>query len=261
MAKQHRQSTPGRLAGKVILISGAASGMGAEHARSICHEGGRVVIGDIAHEAGRALAEELNDAHGETVARYAELDVTVFDDWLRAVEGARVHFGALHGLVNNAGIGSRGSVEEATLEDWKRTIDINLTGNFYGMKAAVPALKEHATSSIVNVSSIAGLTGFKNRASYSASKWGVQGLTKTSALDLGDMGIRVNSIHPGSVNTPMTAGLKRGFGQIPVGRAAETNEVSPLVIYLLSDESRFVSGASISIDGGETAGNNLRPFN
>ncbi|WP_404287682.1 SDR family oxidoreductase [Glutamicibacter arilaitensis] len=261
METNRTSTTAGRLAEKVILISGAASGMGAEHARFICQEGGRVMIGDIAHEAGRALAAELNEAHGAIVAHYAELNVTVFNDWLQAVEDARSHFGALHGLVNNAGIGSKGSVEEATLEDWKRTIDINLTGNFYGMKAAVPALKEHDSSSIVNVSSIAGLTGFKNRASYSASKWGVQGLTKTSALDLGDAGIRVNSIHPGSVNTPMTAGLKRGFGQIPAGRAAEANEVSPLVVYLLSDESRFVSGASISIDGGETAGNNLRAFN
>ena len=114
MAKNHAQTTAGRLVGKVVLISGAASGMGAEHARFICREGGRVVIGDIAHEAGYALAVELNGTHGEMVAHYAELDVTVFSDWQQAVEDARSHFGALHGLVNNAGIGSKGSVEEAT---------------------------------------------------------------------------------------------------------------------------------------------------
>lgn len=261
MTSNNTPSTNGRLAGKVVLVSGAASGMGAQHARSICQEGGSVAIGDISHQAGRQLAQELNDTHGSTVSIYVELDVTNFDEWTRAVEATEGQFGALHGLVNNAGVGSTGSVETADIDAWKRTVDINLNGNFYGMKAAVPLLKKNSTSSIVNVSSIAGLTGFKNRAAYSASKWGVQGLTKTSALDLGDMGIRVNSIHPGSVNTPLTAGLKRGFGQVPAGRAAEVDEISPLVTFLLSDESRYISGANIAIDGGETAGNNLRAFN
>lgn len=261
MENNNTTGNTGRLYGKVALISGAASGMGAQHARAVCAEGGKVVIGDINHDAGRELAKELNELHGRRVAHYAELNVTNFDDWVSAVQAAEEHFGALHGLVNNAGIGSTGNVEEADIEAWLRTIDINLNGTFYGMKAAVAALKKNDSSSIVNVSSIAGLTGFKNRAAYSASKWAVQGLTKTSALDLGEDGIRVNSIHPGSVNTPLTAGLKRDFGQVPAGRAAEVDEVSPLVIYLLSDESRYVSGASIAIDGGETAGNNLRAFN
>lgn len=251
----------GRLAGKIILISGAASGMGAQHARAICQEGGCAIIADISHAAGRKLAAELNEQHGRNAALYVELDVTDYEGWTRAIAAAKEHFGALHGLVNNAGVGSKGSVLDSSVEDWKRTIDINLTGNFLGMKAAVPLLQENPTSSVVNVSSIAGLVGFKNRSAYSASKWGVQGLTKTSALDLGEFGVRVNSIHPGSVNTPLTAGLKRGFGQVPAGRAAEVDEVSPLVIYLLSDESCYVSGANIAIDGGETAGNNLRAFN
>lgn len=261
MNTNHTPAPAGRLSNKIILISGAASGMGAQHARAICEEGGIAVIGDIQHQSGRALEAELIEKHGAGRALYVELDVTNFEHWSTAIDIVESTFGALHGLVNNAGVGSTGSVETADIESWKRTMDINLNGNFYGMKAAVPLLKQNPTSSIVNVSSIAGLTGFKNRAAYSASKWGVQGLTKTSALDLGGYGIRVNSIHPGSVNTPLTAGLKRGFGQVPAGRAAEVDEVSPLVIYLLSNESRYVNGANIAIDGGETAGNNLREFN
>ena len=254
------KSTVGRVQGKAILISGAASGMGAAHAWALAREGGSVVIGDIQSDAGKALAAEINAELGRTAAIFALLDVSEYTTWKLAVAMAVSEFGGLDALVNNAGIGSKGSVEEADIEDWDRAIRINLTGTFYGMKAAAPELKKKGSSSIVNVSSIAGLVGFKNRAAYSASKWGVQGLTKTSALDLGPAGIRVNSIHPGSVNTPMTAGFKRGFGQVPAGRAAEANEVSPLVVYLVSDESRYVSGAAIAIDGGETAGNNLRDY-
>ena len=251
-------NTSGRVAGKVVLISGAAQGMGASHARVLAAAGARAVIGDLQQEAGTALARELNNSLGRTAAHFVKLDVTSFEDWTAAVGAAVDIFGKLDVLVNNAGIYTPGNVEEASIEDWNRTIDIDLTGTFLGMKAAVPALRRAQSSSIINVSSIAGLTGFKNRAAYAAAKWGVQGLTKTSAMDLGPDGIRVNSIHPGSVETPLTAGLKRGFGQVPAGRAAQAEEISSLVLYLASDESRFVSGAAIAIDGGETAGNNLR---
>lgn len=251
-------SAPGRVAGKVVLISGAAQGMGASHARALVAEGAQVMIGDVQKEAGTALAEEINSAAGRMAAAFTSLDVASFEAWTTAVEETVSTFGALHVLVNNAGIYTPGSVSDATIENWTRTIDIDLTGTFFGMKAAVPELRKNGTSSIINISSIAGLVGFKNRAAYSAAKWGVQGLTKTSALDFGPDGIRVNSVHPGSVETPLTANLKRGLGQVPAGRAAQVEEISALVLYLASDESRFVSGAGIPIDGGETAGNNLR---
>lgn len=254
-------SSSGRASGKVVLISGAASGMGAAHARALTREGASVMVGDIQKDAGLSLVAEINAEIGSEVAAFVHLDVSDFPTWEAAVAETVQRFGRLDALVNNAGISSRGSAADASIDDWNRVISINLSGTFYGMKAAIPELSKNPTSSIVNVSSIAGLVGFKQRAGYSASKWGVQGLTKTSAMDLGPQGIRVNSIHPGSVNTPLTAHLKRGFGQVPLDRAAEAEEISPLVVYLVSDESRYVSGAAIAIDGGETAGNNLRPIN
>ena len=248
----------GRVAGKVALISGAAQGMGASHARILAAEGASVMIADLQEAGGRELAKEINETSGRTAAAFTRLDVTSLSDWTAAVEKTVTTFGNLHILVNNAGIYTPGNAEDASLEDWNWTINIDLTGTFLGIKAAVPQLRKNDSSSIINVSSIAGLVGFKNRAAYAAAKWGVQGLTKTSALDFGPDGIRVNSIHPGSVETALTAGLKRGVGQIPAGRSAQVGEISSLVLYLASDESRFVSGAAIAIDGGETAGNNLR---
>ncbi|BCT75148.1 trans-4-hydroxycyclohexanecarboxylate dehydrogenase [Sinomonas cyclohexanicum] len=250
-----------RVAEKVALISGAARGMGASHAQVLAAHGANVVIADLLEDEGRALAEkinaEFNTGIGRDVALFVHLDVTDYESWTAAVGAAVERFGTLDVLVNNAGIFTRGSVEDADVDEWRRTIEIDLTGNFLGMKAAVPAMKA-AGGSIINISSIAGLVGFKNRAAYAAAKWGVQGLTKTSAMDLGPYNIRVNSVHPGSVKTPMTAGLKRGFGQIPLGRDAETQEISDLILFLASDESSFMTGANLAIDGGETAGNNLR---
>ncbi len=243
-----------RLAGKVALITGAASGMGASHARMLAEHGARVVITDVSEEMGQDLAREIGSEH----AHFVHLDVTDFDQWREAVRTTVEHFGKLDVLVNNAGIFTSGSVEEATLADWDKTLAIDLNGTFYGMKAALPALRENKTASIINISSIAGVTGFKNRAAYSAAKWAVQGLTKTSALDLGEYNIRVNCVHPGSVETPLTANLKRGLGQVPLGRAAQVEEISSLIVYLASDESTFTTGGSFVIDGGETAGNNLR---
>lgn len=244
----------GRVAGKVALISGAAQGMGASHARALAAEGARVVIADLLAEKGRALAAEI----GADRAVFVRLDVTSEESWAAAVAETVDRFGSLDVLVNNAGVFTRGSVVDATVEDWRRTIDIDLTGNFIGMHASVEALKASGRASVINISSIAGVTGFKNRAAYSAAKWGVQGLTRTSAMDLAPYGIRVNSVNPGSVRTPLTGALRRGLGQIPLGRDADPEEISQLVVYLASDESSFVTGSSITIDGGETAGNNLR---
>lgn len=245
---------PGRVAGRVALVTGGARGMGASHVRALVAEGARVVIADVLDDDGRALTDEL----GPDAALFVRLDVTDEESWDAAIAETVARFGGLDILVNNAGIFTRGSVLEASVADWRRTIDIDLTGVFLGMHAAGEALKASGHASIINVSSIAGRVGFKNRVAYSAAKWGVQGLTRTSALDLGALGIRVNSISPGSVRTPLTAGLERGFGQIPLGRDADPSEISDLVVYLASDESRFITGADIAIDGGETAGNNLR---
>lgn len=247
-----------RVPEKVALISGAAQGMGAAHTTLLARHGAQVMIGDLQEGLAQNLAEKLNAELGYEAVAAVSLDVTDFSAWENAVEATVDTFGQLDILVNNAGIYTPGSVAEASIDDWQRTIDIDLTGTFYGMKAAMSELQKRPTSSIINISSIAGLVGFKNRAAYSAAKWGVQGLTKTSALDFGSMGIRVNSIHPGSVETPLTAQLKRGFEQIPAGRAAQAEEISSLVLYLASDESKFVNGANIAIDGGETAGNHLR---
>jgi len=254
-------ASSGRVAGKVVLISGAASGMGASHVEFLVREGANVVVSDVQRELGEALVSRINAEAGRDATTFCELSVTSLEQWEAAVQAAVQSYGKLDALINNAGIPARGSVVDADVQEWNRAIDVNLTGSFYGMRAAVPELRKNETSSIVNVSSIAGLFGFKNRVAYSASKWAIHGLTKTSAMDFGPDGIRVNSIHPGSVNTPMTAGLKRGFDQVPLGRAADPQEVSPLVVYLVSDESRYVSGTDIAIDGGETAGNNMRPMN
>lgn len=251
-------SSAGRARDKVVLVSGAAQGMGASHARRLVAEGASVIIGDLQQEAGTELAASIDAAAGRHAAQFVRLDVTDAEQWEAAVAAGVAEFGRLDALINNAGIYTPGTVETASLKDWHRTIDIDLTGTFLGMRAAVGELRKQETSSIVNISSIAGLTGFKHRAAYSAAKWGVQGLTKTSAMDFGPDGVRVNSVHPGSVETPLTAGLERGLGQVPAGRAAQVDEISSLVLYLVSDESRFVNGASIAIDGGETAGNNLR---
>lgn len=246
--------TVGRVDGKVALVTGAASGIGLATARALAHHGARVVLADLDHEAGATAVEEL----GPDNTSFAGLDVTDAASWRDAVAHTVSTFGTLDVLVNNAGIGGRGGVLETDPDTWRSVMAVNLDGVFYGMSAALPALRANETAAIINVSSIAGLVGFKGAAAYSASKWGVHGLTKTAALELGGENIRVNSIHPGSIATPLTANLKRGIGQIPAGRVGLPEEVANLVVYLASDESRFINGASIAIDGGETAGNNIR---
>ena len=247
-------SRPGRTAGKVALITGAASGIGWASAQALAAEGAHVVIADRDEELGRSRAAEL----GDDAAVFVPLDVSDPVSWDSAIDAGLTRFGVLDGLVNNAGIGGTGSVADTAPHSWRQVMSVNLDGVFYGMHAALPALCERRTASIVNVSSIAGLVGFKGSAAYAASKWGVHGLTKTAALELGEHGVRVNSVHPGSIATPLTANLERGIGQIPAGRVGCPEEIAALIVYLISDESRFTNGASIAVDGGETAGNNIR---
>ncbi len=239
----------GRVSGKVALISGGARGMGASHARLLVAEGARVVIGDLLDDEGERLAEELGDA-----ARYVRLDVTDYASWTAAVEAAAGEFGRLDILVNNAGIIGFGSIEEYALEAWDSVMAVDLTGVFYGIRAATPALRDGGGGSIVNISSAAGLQGYEGLSAYTAAKFGVRGLTKSAALDLARHGIRVNSVHPGDIRTPMTAGIEESPAHVAQHRLGEPSEVSSMVLFLASDESSFSTGAEFVVDGGETAG-------
>jgi 3alpha(or 20beta)-hydroxysteroid dehydrogenase len=235
----------GRVDGKVALISGGARGMGASHARLLVQEGAKVVIGDILDDRGKALADEIGDA-----ARYVHLDVTQPDQWDAAVATTTGEFGKLDVLVNNAGIVALGQLKNFDLDDWQRVIDVNLTGTFLGMRVAVEPMTAAGGGSIINVSSIEGLRGAPAVHPYVASKWAVRGLSKSAALELAPLKIRVNSIHPGFIRTPMTAGLSEDMVMIPLGRAAESREVSTFVVFLASDESSYATGSEFVMDGG-----------
>jgi len=244
----------GRLDGKVALISGGARGIGAAIARRFLDEGATAVVGDVLDDDGAALVAELGDR-----VRYIHLDVTSPSGWDAAVNEAVTAFGGLSVLVNNAGIVNFGRIDEYPHEQWSRIIDVNLTGVFNGIKAAAPALAKAGASSIINVSSIAGLRGYENLAGYTASKFGVRGLTKAAALDLGRDGIRVNSVHPGVIQTPMTEGMTFDTGHVPLHRIGQPTEIAQLAVYLASEESSFVTGAEFVVDGGETAGTVVPP--
>lgn len=238
-----------RVSGKVALISGGARGMGASHARLLVEEGAKVVIGDLLDAEGQVLAAEL----GEN-ARYVHLDVTDYGQWEQAVKLAIDEFGGLDVVVNNAGIANFGPVDEYSLEAWDKMIAINLTGVFYGIRASVPALKQSGKGSIINISSTAGLQGYEALPGYNAAKYGVRGLSKNAALDLGRYNIRVNSVHPGVIRTPMTDELETPQNHVALHRVGEPIELSNLILFLASDESSFSTGAEFVADGGETAG-------
>ncbi len=235
----------GRLAGKVAIVSGAAQGMGASHARAVVREGGQVVIGDILDNRGKLLADELGDN-----ARFVHLDVTSEEDWETAVSTAISEFGKLNVLVNNAGIVNFGFLDNYSLEQWNAILAVNLTGQFLGIKAARNALVDAAPSSIVNISSTAGITGSAGQHGYAASKFAVRGLTKTVAAELGSKNVRANSIHPGTIKTPMTEGMDLSSLAAPIRRIGEDIEVSNLVVYLASDESAYSTGSEYLVDGG-----------
>jgi 3alpha(or 20beta)-hydroxysteroid dehydrogenase len=244
-----------RLAGKVALVSGGARGMGASHVRSLVAEGAKVVFGDILDAEGELVANDVG-----STARYVHLDVTVPDDWTAAVDLATTEFGGVDILVNNAGIINVGLIEDYALSEWQRILDINLTGVFLGIRAVTPTMKAAGRGSIINISSIEGMAGTIACHGYTASKFAVRGLTKSTALELGPSGIRVNSIHPGLVKTPMTDWVPDDIFQTALGRAAEPKEVSNLVVYLASDESSYSTGSEFIVDGGCVAGLGHKDF-
>ena len=239
----------GRIAGKVALITGAARGMGAAHARRFIAEGARVVLGDILDAEGAVLAAELG-----ADARYIRLDVTKADDWAAAVALCVTDFGGLHILVNNAGIFGGAAIVDHPLDLWQRMIDINLTGVFLGIRAATTALVASGSGSIINISSVAGLRGAPGGSAYVASKFGVRGLTKAVAAELAPFGVRCNSVHPGIIDTPMAEGLNTQGYDYPLGRMARSDEVTNLVLYLASDEASYSTGSEFIVDGGLTMG-------
>ncbi len=235
----------GRVGDKVALISGGARGMGAADARMLVAEGAKVVIGDILDEQGAALAEELGEA-----ARYVHLDVTSAEDWTSAVETAVQTFGKLNVLVNNAGIAQAAPLKTADMARWQKVLDVNLTGPMLGIKAVIDPMIAAGGGSIINVSSIEGLRGAVWMHSYVASKWGLRGLTKSAALELAPEKIRVNSLHPGFIRTPMTKHLPDNIVSAPMGRPGTPEEVATFVVFLASDESSFSTGAEYVVDGG-----------
>ncbi|MFH8733670.1 MULTISPECIES: glucose 1-dehydrogenase [unclassified Streptomyces] len=242
------------LTGKTVLVTGGARGIGAEIARRAVEAGANVVVTDVLEDEGKALVAELGDR-----ARFMRHDVTSEEDWTAAAAFAAAEFGGIDGLVNNAGISTGQPLETETVEHFRKVLDINLTGVFIGMKTAINAMKDNGGGSIVNISSAAGLMGLALTGSYGASKWGVRGLTKLAAVEQGTAKIRVNSVHPGMIYTPMTAqlGIQQGDGgypNTPMGRVGEADEIAKAAVFLLSDDSSYVTGAELAVDGGWTTG-------
>jgi 3alpha(or 20beta)-hydroxysteroid dehydrogenase len=242
-----------RLDGKVALITGAARGMGAAEARLFAAEGAKVVLTDLLDAEGQAVAAEIGAA-----ARWLHHDVTREADWAAAVALAQSDFGGLDLLVNNAGIYQPSPLLDCETELFERIWRVNQLGVFLGMRAAVPAMRARGGGAIVNISSIAGLRGFPGAVAYVGTKWAVRGMTKTAAVELAPDCIRVNSVHPGLIETPMIAAnppeVNAGIvAATPLKRAGSSEEVARLVLFLASDEASYVTGAEVAVDGGWTA--------
>ena len=248
-----------RVAGKVALISGGAGGIGAATAKLLAEEGAAVVIADLLEDEGRATEAMIAESGGK--ALFVNLDVTSEDSWGNAVQAAVASFGKLDILVNNAGVSRRFGVEETSAQEWDYVMDVNVKGVFLGTKAAIPEMRKAGGGSIINISSQLGLVGMgESSPQYQASKGAVRLLTKSTAIQYAGEGIRANSVHPGPIITPMTEAGRADqdrneltLSRIPLGRHGEPGDVAYGVLFLASDESSFMTGSELVIDGGSTA--------
>ncbi|WP_406286800.1 glucose 1-dehydrogenase [Embleya sp. NBC_00896] len=241
------------LTGKVAIVTGAARGQGAAEARLFVERGASVVLTDLLEDEGAEVAAGIGDR-----ARFVRHDVSSAADWAVVAETAVREFGGVDVLVNNAGILWTKPILEETAEGLDKILKVNLFGTFHGIQTVAPLMRANGGGSIVNISSLAGLQGIPGHAAYGSSKWAIRGLTKTAALELGEYGIRVNSVHPGAVDTPMVGNrFTRGAGNfptVPLRRVGEPEDVGDLVVFLASDESSWITGAEFVIDGGSMAG-------
>ncbi len=244
-----------RFDNRTVIVTGGARGMGASHARGFVAEGANVVIADVLEQEGQTLADELGDQ-----AIFSRLDVTNEKDWAATVAAAEDAFGPVSVLVNNAGIVRFGPIAETEPTAWRQVIDINLTGTYLGIRAVAPSMRKAGGGAIVNTSAAAGMIGQFGLASYVSSKWGLRGLTKTAALELARDNIRVNSIHPGPVRTPMVGGPDAADAAaahlrgLAIPRMAEPEEITRLVLFVASEEASFSTGSEFIADGGDLLG-------
>ena len=243
-----------RLAGKAVLLTGGANGMGEMHVRRLVAEGARVLFTDLNVEAGKALAESVGER-----GIFAQQDVSQEADWERIIELAVAELGGIDVLINNAGIHSFGSLEEENVERLRKVLDVNVAGTWLGIQKVAPIMRADGGGSIINLSSMAGYVGMPHYTVYSSSKWAVRGITKCAASELGADNIRVNAILPGAIDqtgmfnsAEAEAAMQRLSTSTPLARVGERDEVSSLVVFLASDESAFITGADHLIDGGNS---------
>lgn len=243
-----------RLQNKVAIVTGGAMGQGAEIARRFVAEGAKVVIADVAEEQGQALAQELGDA-----AHFMRHDVSDPESWTALVDATNERFGPVNVLANNAGILRFGDIERMPADEVELLWRVNQLGTFLGMQAVSRTMRKNGGGSIINASSVEGLAGMPSCTAYAATKWAIRGMTKCAAMELGPKGIRVNSVHPGMIDTPMTrvhggdAAMEYGATKVPLRRVGTPDDIAPVYVFLASDEASYLNGAEIAVDGGVTA--------